>query len=268
MPIRSPLPAAIAALLCISLPAGGQDHTPDRARKTGTVAPTSVGVSFKEWTVPTPRSFPHDPLAAADGAIWYTGQMASTLGRLDPKTGAFKEYRTKTPDSGPHGVAADKDGNIWFAASFQGYIGKLDPKTGTITECWREQSNRRGLLRLTRSLWAFGEPQKSIRLIAICFSLQILFAGGADGYNNSNGSAMSLNKKRPLAALYFANRIIQRDFPLRAYVAPNVGDPFMGAHSFSSVNALYLHGVRHPNLLTGACYQDCHAFVRHAFRRR
>jgi streptogramin lyase len=69
--------------------------------------------------------------------------------RLDPKTGAFKEYRTKTPDSGPHGLAADKDGNIWFAASFQGYIGKLDPKTGTFTECWREQSNRRGLLPYT-----------------------------------------------------------------------------------------------------------------------
>jgi hypothetical protein len=80
------------------------------------------------------RGLPHDPLAAADGAIWYTGQMASTLGRLDPKTGAFKEYRTKTPDSGPHGLAANKDGNIWFTASFQGYIGKLDPKTGTIIE--------------------------------------------------------------------------------------------------------------------------------------
>src|SRR6202040_726384 len=87
---------------------------------------------------------------------------------------------------------------------------------------------------------------------------------GADGYNNSNHSAMSLTKKRPLAALYFANRITQRDFPLRAYVAANVGNPFMGAHSFSSVNALYLHGVRPPNLLTGACYQDCHAFVRYA----
>ena len=58
VPIRSPLPAAIAALLCISLPAGGQDHTPDRARKTGTVAPTSVGVSFKEWTVPADSSSP------------------------------------------------------------------------------------------------------------------------------------------------------------------------------------------------------------------
>jgi hypothetical protein len=118
---RSPLRAAIAALLCISLPADGQDNPPDGASKTGTVAPTSVRVSFKEWTAPTPRSFPHDPLAAADGAIWYTGQMASTLGRLDPKTSAFKEYRTTTPDSGPHGLAADKDENIWFTASFQEY---------------------------------------------------------------------------------------------------------------------------------------------------
>jgi len=63
---------------------------------------------------------------------------------------------------------------------------------------------------------------------------------------------MSLHKKRPLAALYFANRIIQRHFPLRAFVAPNVGNPFMGVHFFTSANALYLHGVRHPSLLTGA----------------
>jgi streptogramin lyase len=134
MPIRSLLPATIAALLCISLPASGQVHTPDGASKTGTVAPASVRVSFEEWVVPTPRPFPHDPRAAADGAIWYTGQVASTLGRLEPKTGAFKEYWTKTPNSGPHGLAVDKDGNIGFTASFKGYIGKLDPKTGTITE--------------------------------------------------------------------------------------------------------------------------------------
>jgi streptogramin lyase len=53
------------------------------------VALAQVSVSFVEWTVPTKGSHPHDPLAAADGSIWYTGQMASTLGRLDPKTGAF-----------------------------------------------------------------------------------------------------------------------------------------------------------------------------------
>ena len=39
---------------------------------------------------------------------------------------------------------------------------------------------------------------------------------------------MSLNKKRPLAALYFGNRIIQGHFPLRAFIAPNMGNPFRG----------------------------------------
>jgi hypothetical protein len=93
--------------------------------------------------------------------------------------------------------------------------------------------------------WAFGEPQKSIRLIAIRFGLQILYARIADGYNHPNRFAMGLDKKRLLTALSFANRIIQRDFPPRGFIASNVGNPFMWAHSFGSVNALYLHGVRH-----------------------
>ena len=93
-----------------------------------------TNVFFTEWTVPTKGSHPHDPLAAADGTIWYTGQMASVLGRLNPRTGAFHEYRTKTPDSGPHGLAADREGNIWFTGNFAGYIGELDPKTGAVTE--------------------------------------------------------------------------------------------------------------------------------------
>jgi len=67
---------------------------------------------------------------------------------------------------------------------------------------------------------------------------------------------MSLNKKRQLAALDFANRFIQRHFPRRAFVAPDVGNPFRGAHSFSSAYALYLHGVCHPSLLTGVLTAD------------
>src|SRR5947209_19065815 len=59
---------------------------------------------------------------------------------------------------------------------------------------------------------------------------------------------MGLNRKRLLTALYFSNRIIQRNFPLRIFI--NVGNSFMGAHSFSSANALYLHGIRHPSLPT------------------
>ena len=94
----------------------------------------AVDVSFHEWQVPTLGSRPHDPLATSDGAIWYTGQMANKLGRLDPSTGAFKEYPLKTPFSGPHGLTMDKDGNIWYTGNFKGYIGKLDTKTGQFTE--------------------------------------------------------------------------------------------------------------------------------------
>lgn len=107
---------------------------PPKAGPAAVVVPGSVQVKITEWMVPTPGSRPHDPLAAPDGSIWYTGQMASVLGRLDPKTGTFKEYHTTVPGSGPHGLVMDKDGNVWFTANFKGYIGKLDPKTGTFTE--------------------------------------------------------------------------------------------------------------------------------------
>ncbi len=91
-------------------------------------------VAIKEYDVPTPQSRPHDPALAPDGSLWYTGQMANKLGRLDPKTGEIKEYPLKTEGSGPHGLVADAQGNIWFTAAFRGYVGKLDPKTGTVTE--------------------------------------------------------------------------------------------------------------------------------------
>jgi virginiamycin B lyase len=94
----------------------------------------TLSVQIKEYEVPTPGSRPHDPALAPDGSLWYTGQGANKLGRLDPKTGEFKEFPLKTPNSGPHGLVADKEGNIWFTAISGGYIGKLDPKTGAIAE--------------------------------------------------------------------------------------------------------------------------------------
>lgn len=102
-----------------------------------TLALAAVGtlnVQIKEYEVPTAKSRPHDPALAPDGSLWYTGQAANKLGRLDPNTGEFKEYPLKTPRSGPHGLVADKEGNIWFTAISGGYVGKLDPKTGEISE--------------------------------------------------------------------------------------------------------------------------------------
>ena len=107
---------------------------PERPRPTAVVVSGPVEAVIKEWAVPTPGSRPHDPLATKDGAIWWTGQLANRLGRLDPKTGQFKEYILKTAHTGPHGLTEDKDGNIWFTGNSAALIGKLDPKTGEVTE--------------------------------------------------------------------------------------------------------------------------------------
>jgi virginiamycin B lyase len=106
---------------------------PEKPRPAAAIIPGPVEVTIKEWPVATPGSRPHDPMAAHDGSLWYTGQLANVLGRLDPVTGQIKEFKLN-PMTGPHGLVEDKDGNVWFTGNFAGLIGKLDPKTGTVTE--------------------------------------------------------------------------------------------------------------------------------------
>jgi virginiamycin B lyase len=107
---------------------------PERARPAAVILDGPVKVNIHLWDVPTQGSRPHDPMAAKDGSIWWSGQLANKLGRIDPKTGAIREYTLKSPHTGPHGFAEDKDGNIWFTGNNAGLIGKLDPKTGVTTE--------------------------------------------------------------------------------------------------------------------------------------
>lgn len=107
---------------------------PEKPRPSAVIIPGPVEATLREWPLPKAGSRPHDPMAAHDGSIWYTGQLANELGRLDPKTGQFKEYPLKRAQTAPHGLAEDKDGNVWFTGNFAGLIGKLDPKTGNVTE--------------------------------------------------------------------------------------------------------------------------------------
>jgi virginiamycin B lyase len=107
---------------------------PEKPLPPADILPGGVKVTFQEWDLPTPGSRPHDPLAAADGTIWYTGHMAGLLGHIDPKTGKITEFRPKTPNVGPHGLTQDKDGNIWFTENFKGAIGELFTKTGEFKE--------------------------------------------------------------------------------------------------------------------------------------
>lgn len=107
---------------------------PEKPMPVAKIVPGAVQVNFREFQVPTPGSRPHDPLAARDGTIWYTGQLANRLGRVDPKSGEVREYPLKSPQTAPHGLVEDKQGNIWFTGNQISIVGKLDPKTGEVTE--------------------------------------------------------------------------------------------------------------------------------------
>lgn len=98
------------------------------------LAKSAIEVTFDDWTVPTAKSRPHDPAVAPDGSAWWTGQLASVIGRLDPATGAMKEFALPTEKSGPHGLVADREGHIWYTGQSGQLVGRLDPKSGKVTE--------------------------------------------------------------------------------------------------------------------------------------
>src|SRR5262245_50600144 len=102
--------------------------------RTPAASATTLDVTIREWDVPTKGAHPHDPAVAPDGSLWFTEQMVSKLGRLDPVSGTFKEYPLKGSNDGPHGLVADSDGNIWYTGNFAAHIGKLDPRTGQVTQ--------------------------------------------------------------------------------------------------------------------------------------
>ena len=71
------------------------------------IVPGPVNVNIKVWTAPTLGQRPHDPLAARDGSIWWTGQYASRLGRVDHENrrdegvpARYAEFRAARPGGG------------------------------------------------------------------------------------------------------------------------------------------------------------------------
>lgn len=114
-----------------------------KTRPATVVVPGPMKVDIQEWVVPSLGSRPHDPLAASDGSIWWTGMFADVVGRLDPKTGTMKEFKLPMAKTGPHGLTEDKAGDIWFTGNTGGIIGRLDPKTGDIKQFKMTDPNAR-----------------------------------------------------------------------------------------------------------------------------
>ncbi len=90
-------------------------------------------INIRLWDVPTLGSRPHDPLATRDGAIWWTGQLANKLGRLDPKTGEIKLATPPTPKARPYGMAVSSKNVVYFVEFGANKIATID-HTMTITE--------------------------------------------------------------------------------------------------------------------------------------
>lgn len=75
---------------------------------------------------------PHDVAPAPDGTVWYTGQRAGVMGRLDPRTGKVREVPLG-PGAAPHGVIVGPDGHAWVTDGGLNAIVRVDDATHAVT---------------------------------------------------------------------------------------------------------------------------------------
>jgi len=99
----------------------------------GQASAADVKVAITEWKVPWEKTRPRDPDVDPQGKVWFVGQRADYLARLDPTTGNFKRFELES-GAGPHNNIVDRDGFVWYAGNRAAHIGKLDPKSGKITK--------------------------------------------------------------------------------------------------------------------------------------
>jgi virginiamycin B lyase len=93
------------------------------------VLPGSRAVAAKVQYFAVPKGdHPHDVAPAPDGTVWYTGQRAGVLGRLDPRTGAIDRIPLGE-GSAPHGVIVGHDGAAWVTDGGLNAIVRVDPVT-------------------------------------------------------------------------------------------------------------------------------------------
>jgi virginiamycin B lyase len=88
---------------------------------------------FKEYPLKGENDGPHGLVADREGNIWYTGNLAAHIGKLDPRSGEVTQYKmpnAKAED--PHTAVFDAQGTLWFTVQVGNMVGRLDPQTGKI----------------------------------------------------------------------------------------------------------------------------------------
>ena len=90
-------------------------------------------IEIDEWLVPWEGSRPRDPFAESDESVWFVGQRAGYLARLDVPSGEFLKVELKG-GSGPHNLIVGSDGIVWYAGNRTALIGRYDRKSDEIEE--------------------------------------------------------------------------------------------------------------------------------------
>jgi len=136
---RPSRPRALAPLLLAAITLA----VPAAAQEVQYVAPPEAEVSYDVAYYELPKGDrPHDVAPAPDGTVWYTGQRAGVLGRLDPKTGDIKRVPLGK-GSAPHGVIVGPDGAAWVTDGGLNAIVRVDPKTHAV-KSWPLPEGREG----------------------------------------------------------------------------------------------------------------------------
>ena len=73
---------------------------------------------------------PHNLIVGEDGIIWYAGNLAAHIGRIDPATREIEKIAMPDPAArDPHTLVFDQAGDIWFTVQGGNFIGKLTRAT-------------------------------------------------------------------------------------------------------------------------------------------
>lgn len=165
-------------------------------------------LEIQEWQVPWENSRPRDPSVAADGKIWFVGQVGNYLAIFDPASGEFEKIDLP-PGVLPHNITTAPDGSMWYAGNAAAHIGRVDPQTREITiyEMPHEAARDPHTLIFSRTgdLWFTVQGGNFIgRLDPASGAVQLvpMTVGGARPY----GIVVDENN-RPWVALLGTNRI-------------------------------------------------------------
>ena len=103
------------------------------------VVSPGAAAEVKYFNVPQ-GDHPHDVAPAPDGTVWYTGQRAGVLGRLNPDTGQVDRIPLGE-GSAPHGVIIGPDGAAWITDGGLNAIVRVDPATHEV-KTWKLPKDR------------------------------------------------------------------------------------------------------------------------------